>query len=393
MNCRSAFAVSLAALGLVSSTYGQLGPRTYFHADVQAEAAYDSAVFGRSDSPDDTIFSIRPAVSYERTSGVIHAVARVGVQINRFAEFEDENSEDLKSSLVISGPNSPDQRVFLEARASYNEFNEISSKIGGRIHGQDADVRGLARYVFSDRITGVATGRFRSTNVTDANFIGNRSYEAALEAFYQYRRDWQLLAGYRLRSTTIEDFTPEEFPELVNDEELDTQDHAVYVGARNALNKKLELTGRLGWQQRSFDEVERNGIWYRRSDNDSLFFEVQAQWQAREDLQLTFAALQDFNTTVDNRSNDETSFSVELVKTWTPRIESLSFVGYDIYRFRSPNDSESEENVLLLRQGLNYTLWDDGRAFAEVAWMDRDSDLAATNYQRHTLRLGFFQRF
>ncbi|KAF0096318.1 MAG: hypothetical protein E1N59_285 [Puniceicoccaceae bacterium 5H] len=391
-NCLLIGTLAFTAVGVVNLE-AQLGPRNFFHAEAQAEATYDSAVFGNANSPDDTVFSVRPAISYERAYGIVHLVAKGGVQFNYFDEFEEENSQDIKSSIQVSFPNQEDRRYYFDARAGYNEFNEINSKVSSRIHGEETDAHALLVYYYSDRLSSEFIGGYQNTNIYDDNFIGNQTYEGATNLVYAYSERWDLLAGYRYRHTDIEDFSIMEFPDLVNDEELNNSDHAVYVGARGAWSEKLETQARIGWQQRNYDEQMRNGQAVTRKDNDSIFFEGEARWQYREDILFNLTAIQDYNTTVDNRTNNETSVALQMRKTWDPKISTLSFVGYDIYRFSGSNDSDSDDSVFVVRQGFTYLLWDDANFYGEASWMDRDSDLEASNYTRYTLKLGFRQKF
>ncbi|MDP0501739.1 MAG: hypothetical protein Q7P63_16720 [Verrucomicrobiota bacterium JB022] len=377
----------------------QLGPRNYFHAEVLADVTYDSAVFGNNVSPDDTVFSVRPAISYERTYGIMHLIAKGGVQFNYFDEFDSENSEDIKSSIQLTFPNVDERRYYVDLKGSYNEFNEINSKVAdlsgnrSRIHGEVTTADGLFLYHYTDRITSELFGSYQNTNIYDANFIGNETYEGGTNLVYTYSERWDLLGGYRYRHTDIEDFSLAEFPDLRNDEELNSDDHAIYIGARGVWNEKLETSARIGWQQRNFDSEDRGGVIVSRQDNDAIFFEAQARWQFREDILFDFTAIQDYNTTVDGRSNDETSFSAQMQKEWNPKLYTMTFVGYDIYRFSSNNDSSSDDTIFVARQGVFYSMWEGSRLFGEASWMKRDSDLEANNYTRYTLKAGFMQRF
>jgi len=99
------------------SGYGALA------ADVEVSGEYSSNISYNSAEQDDFIHQVFPRIRYRFDEGAIRIEAYAGVDILRYDDYNEYDSEDIKSRIKLEYPyveNSSDRRFDVLVEAGYN---------------------------------------------------------------------------------------------------------------------------------------------------------------------------------------------------------------------------------------------------------------------------------
>lgn len=414
------------------------GPMGDVWIEAAASVRYDSNVYSRgesdADEPDpnaptdpedplytppsfrgpaeahDWITTVTPTLHYRRDEGIIHLNASVGYEILRFGRFDEENAENLKTELVISGVHGPDRPFEFNLRGSFDEETRTSSQVNTLVHEEVAVIGGEARYNISERF-GVGGSAFYSDNdIKTPGFIDNETVGGGITGYYRYSEKLDFMVGYRHRDTKVgnldegvlndpfyRQFYLRRDPETgllvpINDEDVASTDDFLFVGASGNIYSKLDGAIRIGWQQRDYDSNIRH-------DEDGLFVETSLDWMHNEKTTYSLIATRDRSTTPAAETELRTVIGLGVQHRLLPKLILEGGVEYQDSDFTRPGDDIGEDvekrsdSMVSFLLGATYLLSEQTTLFARASHLNRSSGLQATDYTRFVGEIGIIQLF
>lgn len=221
---------------------------------------------------------------------------------------------------------------------------------------------------------GVNYTRMRTRNSDDIN--ADREYDRfgmLYTLYYRIGPRTRLLAEYR-----YDDYEYELTPLTIdNSSAYDNKRHRAYVGATWAATAKTTGSVRVGYERRKFDD---NNV----SDTNGASWEADLTWTPRTYSTVTLSTSKSVEPgRISSRFVDTTQVGANWNHYWTPRFSSDLFYRWadEEYKYQSsPLDRDDDLHEAGFEVRYDVQRWMTvGLGFR---WKDRDSDVAARDYDR-----------
>ncbi len=380
-----------------------------------ASATYDSRVNGGLNSEDDLIFSIYPEFRYLRDAAQIKLEGSAGVRVNRYLDYGEYDSEDIRTNLVVRFPPDIGPRVSGVARLAYNESVDINYDVNERIstdtflaHGEATIVTGLKTSV---DLSAIFTD-------TDRDIYGTMEH-LNLNAGFNYRN---FLGGSvaSLRYRRLEASTQRTFSATEIDQNSDTFTVAfsrpvfgdvrgsISYGYRILRRDAAETTVRETEDNGSIFTVGLEGPFLPRSKfpklTSGLYFSYQRaetpgvndvggnriagrlniRWQARETTQIGINAERNQVLSVNNLTTESTRIYLNLDQDIGHFVKGFARLGYEErdYRGLTRND-----DVYIASIGASYRATRAWTMSGNYRFRDSHSTLSLADYARHLVTI------
>ncbi len=381
-----------------------------------ATARYDSRVFGGVNPADDYIFTLDPRLIYRREAGILKLYSNIGVQFNRYLDFQEMNSEDLIASLRLTLPpqSSPIPRGSFEM--SYNENTDVNYDVNARLREKtfltslDASMptglktsilaggsfRHEERNRFSDRETWSGNIGFRY-----GNFLGGSTFDI------RYRRLELESSGGNAWSVPLsqqsDNFSATFTRPLYHDVRgsftygyrvLNRSRPEVFGGDRRSAGSvisvridgpflpqsmfpKVETSLVLGYEKAETPGVNDTG-------GSSFIGHMNIAWQARERTRISVEARRSLDLSVNDLTVEVTSFEARVSQSIGDFTSASLFGGYEERTYRTMGRGD---DALTGGGSLHYRITKYWSARGEYRVRVTDSSAFAAEYSRHLVTL------
>ena len=383
-----------------------------------ARGIYDSRIFGGSNPADDYMFMLDPQLIYRREAGQIKLEASTGVRVNRYAEFEELNSEDFNASLKLRLPKEGATLASGSFESSYFEHTDVNYDVNRRVRE-----RNFFNHLAADIPTGLKTvlllgGSFRREQRN--NFSDRDSWDGTVGFRYQ-----DFLGGsafdVKYRRLDVETSGENELGIPLNqssDIYSATFSRPLYHDVRGSLTYGYRVLNRseaevlVGQDNRSegsfvalnlegpflpesmFPKVETSlSLGYQKNESPGLHDSSTSRfigsmhigWHARERTRLFFDARRAQELSVDDLTVTSTGFNVGLTQSIGNFTTASLSGGYEKREYTTIDLMGRDDDVYLLQAAAHYRITSAWSAGANYRLRDSQSSVPVADYARHVV--------
>ncbi|HEY0946704.1 MAG TPA: outer membrane beta-barrel protein [Opitutaceae bacterium] len=334
-------------------------------------AAWDSNIFASAEGDGDFITTYGLSLDYQRRAGLIGVNATAAFDVGRFDEFngEDFANPNLRLELTKDAGRTTGSFTLGAQRES-----RADSAVNIRTESWNYDAALNLKYPVIERYSLSGNVGYGLRDYQDNSFLVDlETYSTAMDLFYVYTSQRDLLGGYRLR---------------VSETSADTTfyDHAFTLGLSGKILPKLNGTIRGGYQ---FREAQ-GGL----SDAyQSWTSAVSATWSVNKRLTVTGQLSKDFSTTASNTSVDTFTGNVEAQYAFSAKTSVTASVGGGINEFLGELGAGREDTFFTYNVAFNYTMNERFRCSLGYTYFHNWSTLSTSDFERHSVSLNVTSRF
>ena len=160
ISVRSIQSIALCAAGVFFSSSQPLhaevalGSHGALALGLETGLTHSSNIFRNSDELDDHIFHLLPHLRYRFDQGIVRIDADLGVNMMRYDEFDLNDTEDIKSDIVIYFPHGESfqqTRTDFRLQAGYNEKTTPDDSVQDIVQTDEVNLSAIGRYYVSER--------------------------------------------------------------------------------------------------------------------------------------------------------------------------------------------------------------------------------------------------
>lgn len=332
-----------------------------------AEMTHDSNLFAQNDAESDLYLSLQPELQFLRQAGRGTIDARVGVNVTRFFDFSEENSEDFHAALDVTYPVTPSSPLSGGFFAGLTERTEVHDFLNARVKTEETAVGLDSIYRVSDRLG--LRNNLAYTDTAVEGYSDIQTYSGTFGLQWVYSEKLSYFTDYRLRRSQSDG------DETLQGREVDNIDHAIFFGATGALRPRINGTASIGYQQTDSRGSE--------PDRGLLVTAVILDWAWRPRTSLTLGASRDLDVSPTDETVESSEVSLGLQHEVDAKISLTGHVGYARRDFQS---SGRLDNAILTGAGIRYIFTRYWNAGADFTLIFNSSNVEQTDYRRHVLR-------
>jgi hypothetical protein len=345
-------------------------------AGLTVSAAHDTNIFGNNTERPDGFLTITPDLQFTRNAGAISLFAAGGVDLIRFSDHPDQNSEDPFASLKFNYDGA--DKGSAQAGVSYRRRSQINDAVLTRTESDDYLADATVNYYCSEKF-GVrprADLNFSRSRTDGFNDIDRLS--AGVGFLYRYSPKLTLVSGYDFRTTETRD-------RFAGTDEPDSSDHRFSLGVEGDLAPKLAGSASLGAIYRDFDHGDSSWMPYAGID---------LTWAVLEKTSVVLTVSSDFDTTASAQSSKSLRTALGVRQALSVRLSLFGLIGYEHLKYSSSGlIGGRTDKVIPLTLALDYAVNKYRSLGAGVSWRHNSSDLVIADYDRAVYTLQASVRF
>jgi len=333
--------------------------------------SYDSNLFAHAGGAGDYSQAISLGVNYTRRAGMIGVNGTVSVASSRFDKYTGEDFNNPSLNLEFTKDRGRLTGSFgLSAQRVSNSDVTINERADSWNFGSSVK----CRYPINDR--------YYFTSMTDASmqdYLHNSSlfslssYSEAVGVNYSYTSKLDLSGGYRVRLGSAQGGAG-------------TQDHALTFGANGSILPKLSGSVSLGYQWRNQTGAQGGNY-------GSVTSSISLSWPVAKRVGLTGSFTKDFVTTATDVSVDSTGLNLGATLKPTGKLNLNPGIGYSVSRFLGSKGAGREDRNLTCNLGVSLALTSHISASISYAYLVNHSNVAFSDFGRHTASLNLSARY
>ncbi|AHF94856.1 hypothetical protein OPIT5_28510 [Opitutaceae bacterium TAV5] len=334
-------------------------------AGLTVSAAHDTNIFGNNTERSDEVFTITPDLQYTRNVGKISTLASGGVNIIRFSDHTNQNSEDPFANLKFNYDGA--DKGSAQAGVGYRRRSETNDAALTRTESDDWLADAIVNYYYSEKL-GVRTradlsfSRSRTDGFNDVDRWG-----AGVGLLYRYSPKLTFVSGYDFRTTATRD-------RLAGADKPDSSDHRFSFGAEGDLAPKLTGSASLGATYRDFDDGDSSWLPYAGID---------LNWAVLEKTSVFLTISSDFDTTSSAQSSKNLRTALGARQALSDRLSLAGSIGYEHVKYSSNGlIAGRTDKIVPLTLDLDYVVNEYLSVSAGISWRHNSSDLDTADYDR-----------
>ncbi len=123
------------------------------YLDGRGSLVYDSNLFLRENNTlDDFLVNVYTGVGFiQQERSVLNLEVELGMDFERFFDYSSEDSDDFKSSFLLSYPNNVERHGYFSLGGGYNEDTQSNADVGQRIKTDTTDIDVHFHQAISDK--------------------------------------------------------------------------------------------------------------------------------------------------------------------------------------------------------------------------------------------------
>lgn len=392
-------------------------------ASVTGTGTYDSNVYGAPDATGDFSTTVTPRLGYLRQAGLVESEANVGVSYIRYLEETALDAENLDANTAFRIPASDARNYSGSLSAAYLETSDLYTDLNARVNTETTTVEARSALVTGPR-SDVA---FNAGHIDTRRSLASDQESLSAEFAHAYQdffhgNNLRLVAAYAELQTSGDnargaplDQTSYTFTAGLNRLIAhDTLRVGVNYGYRildRSAAETAEGETRSGgsvisasidgpfFPKKHFPKIEsRFGITYEDAatpgiddtGSQELTGYLALAWQARERTRVSFSAHRSQRLSANDLSVVSTYVRLGLDQTLRANLTGSLTAGYD---WSSYSTIDREDRTASLGAGLRYQFSHSWDASLTYAFTSTESDVAASDYDRHLVSLSVAYRF
>jgi hypothetical protein len=333
--------------------------------------SYDSNLFAHAGGAGDYNQSLSLDINYTRRAGLIGVSGSIGVSTGRFDKYTGEDFTNPTCQLEFSK-----DKGRLTGAISLSAQRQSSSDVTINERTDSWNYGGAVkfRYPINDRYFFSSQSEFSLADYLNNTSLFNlSSYSEAVDVYYTYTSKLDLMGGYRLRLGGAQGGSS-------------TRDQDLTFGATGGILPKLNGSVRFGYQWRN--ETGTQGGQY-----DSLTSSVSLAWPVTKRLNFSASASKDFATTATDVSVDSTDISLSAAVKPIGKINVNPRLDYTVSRFLGPKGGGREDRALSCSLSISLALTSHISASISYAYIVNQSNVAFSDFGRHTASVNLSARY
>jgi len=347
------------------------------HDRVTVSAAYgityDSNLFVHAGGAGDYNQSLTLGVNYTRRAGLIGVNASVSVSTARFTKFSGEDFTNPSFSLELTKTQGR-----LTGAVGFTAQRESRSDVAANLRADSWNFGSTInlRYPINERYYFTSGTEFSLHDYVQQGPLFNlSSYSEAVDVFYVYTSKLDLMGGYRIRLGDAAGGSH-------------TQDHALTMGATGGILPKLNGSVRVGYQWRN--ESSSAGGHY-----GSLTSSLSLAWPMTKRVAFNYAVSKDYTTAATDVSVDVTAFSlsVSLKPAFRLKLVLNTGIDYSISDYLGARGDGRQDRAVSLNAGVSFPITAAISTSLSYAYTDNHSNIAFSNFARHTATFSLSARY
>jgi len=375
----SAVAAASFLLGVQSYGFVEIA-RGSLTAGLSARAEYDTNIFGNNTSDADTIFSFTPDLRYTRAVGKISTIAVAGVNIIRFNEADDENSEDPFASVTFNYDAADKGNARLSI--GFARSSQADDTVLDRLKSDEYALDSMVNHFYSEKL-GYRVGFGTTISESKTNgFNDVDTYTVSLGSVYRYSQKLNAALTYSFRKSGTEDVDTTLF------EKPDSDDHRLTASLEGEISPKVTGQIGVGFSIRDYDEG---------GSDVAPTLSTGLNWAAAEKTTVSFNATQDFETTSAAQSALRFKTSLGVTQAINAKLNLTGSFGYEHATYENsavaPADNGRTDDSFIFQAGAAYAFTRYVSANAGITYRDNQSDAARADYERTIVSVGVSARY
>lgn len=333
--------------------------------------SYDSNLFAHSGGAGDYSQSIGLGLNYSRRAGLIGVNASISVSSGRFDKY---TAEDFTNPSLELEFNKDKGRLTGAISLSAQRQSSSDVTINERVDSWTYASSFKFRYPINDRYFFTSLTDFNMQDYLHNSSLFNlASYAESVDVFYTYTSKLDLTGGYRIRVGDAQGGSH-------------TQDNALSAGATGAILPKLSGSISVGYQWRNQTGAEGGNY-------DSVTSSVSLSWPVAKRIGVSGSVSKDFQTTATDVSVDSTSFNLSAALKPTGKINVNPGIGYSISRFLGSKGNGREDKSPTATLNVSMALTSHISASISYAYIVNQSNVAFSDFGRHTASVNLSARY
>lgn len=342
-------------------------------------AEYDSNITGSSIGDSDFILSVDPTLVWQR-EGRGTLAASLGLNVSRFDEFGEFDSEDLHTDFTFNVPTAEGSPFSGGINFSYAEDTSVDTFVGDRV-AQEATLMSLTtRYQTGRRLAWRGDLQYRDRNSTNYSDTTDKSIQAGVEVV----DIWQnvgLTLDYRIRDMKSSGDIGQQ---------RDYTDDAIFVGLTGQLLpeskfKKLEAFASVSVQKVDASETGIGG-----EDRDVIGYNGSLSWEASPLTNVILTFERDVENTITDQPVKASEISLGVSRLLSRRATANFSVISRKGGFLGSSRSDDSIGATL---GVDYLIGNNWNAGALLRYDDHESSESLFDYYRVTFGVFSTYRF
>ncbi|WPJ97363.1 outer membrane beta-barrel protein [Coraliomargarita algicola] len=354
-----------------------LGVATHAHAEIKL-GDMGSVGFGlettiRSTSnvildetqQDDTIYSFMPKAVFRSDQGAASIEAYAGLNIIRYHNLNNNDSENIKSGITILFPDEPQgENYSLKLNAAYNQNTNANSALLSVIETENIALSATGNYFISEYVSLRSGLSYLENTSQTAGFADTSTLTWPIAMFYKYDEALSLGTGYRYRRSEVSNVTPV----------ASSDDHAFYIGVEDLISPLLQYELQWGYQYRDFDNDQSF------ENLGGVYAEAILSWYATQRSIFMFNVGNEFGTSAANQSSETFSTSIQWMHKFDERLSTTLGAEYQDIAYKQIIGTRNDEDYSAFLNA-EYKVLDDNMILrARLRYADHSSSLDAANY-------------
>ena len=325
----------------------------------------------------DTISVVSPGVHYKKDDAELKVEAYLGIDVVRYDELDENDSEDLTASLDLSYPQSGGP-VNWSLGLGYAESNSFQRGELEIVDVEEFTFDFAGSYYVSER-TSLRSGiGYKNRESSSNTFNDVEILEIPFSVYYDYSDAMSVGVGYRLSQT--------ESSGTIGGAGGDSEDHAGFIAVEHILSEILSYEAEFGLQSRSYDT---GGI----NDRDSVYIDTSLNWKVTGVTSLTLAVGNDFSTSLADQSVETFTIDLDVSHEVTDRISLSGGITFEDAEYEQLGGDRDDE-VFSYYVGASYTLIPRKLSLnGQIAYTDSDSSASVATYEAASGTIGISALF
>lgn len=332
---------------------------------------YNSNIFAEAQGRADYTVSASAGLELKRRAGIIAVNATAKADYVRFGQFTEENSLNPSFSVELNKTTGRTTGTLI-----VNAYKETrsDSAVNLRTSSWNFPVNLSLRYPVNDNLYFTSGTSYLSRSYSgDSGLVDYTDWGEALDFYYVYTSKLDLLAGYRVRSSSTSAGGG-------------SVDHWFNFGATGGLVSKLAGTVRLGYQLR---KVTGTG-----NENFSHFNAMASvNWPLTRKFSLGFVVSRDFNTIATGASVDSASVAARANYTYTRKLEFGADLAAGHNKFLGRDQFARTDTFLSAGLSGFYRLNEHLQVSASYTYFLNWSSFDVSDYDSHGFSLDITSRY
>lgn len=342
---------------------------------LDASVAADSNIASNSLELSDTIYTVTPGFSWERSRGRGSITLGAQCEIERASEYEAYDSENYSANFGLDMPATPAGKLRGGISANYFDGSRVDSYQNTRISETSYDFGLNGAYQVSNKINARAAASYGNTD--PENLASYEDTSLSVGAGYNFRPDVSFYIDARFTDSSSGD-------SALLAGGTDTSGNAILVGLDGQITQKL--SGHIGFGY-DWSESETGGVTY---EYTGPTYDIALTWTPRERTSIGLSA----SNGVESTSTGGTEY-VNFSLTLTQEI-GLNMSGNAGITYRSSDfalEDRGSDDVWEGNVGFTYAFTRQISMGLTYTYTNSESTTDLINYTRSVWRLSGTARF